>query len=39
MATLDSITGQLPKDGPLIIVTASFEGNYDFLFERIFLLI
>jgi cytochrome P450 / NADPH-cytochrome P450 reductase len=26
MATLDSVTAQLPKDGPLVIVTASFEG-------------
>ncbi|KAI8976616.1 fatty acid hydroxylase [Trametes punicea] len=27
MATLDSIVGHLPTDGPLVIVTASFEGE------------
>ncbi|KAH7098971.1 fatty acid hydroxylase [Auriculariales sp. MPI-PUGE-AT-0066] len=27
ITTLDSVTGNLPKDGPVIIVTASFEGE------------
>ncbi|KAI0071730.1 bifunctional P-450/NADPH-P450 reductase [Panus rudis PR-1116 ss-1] len=27
MGTLDSVTGHLPKDGPVIIVTASYEGE------------
>ena len=27
MGSLDSVFGHLPKDGPLVIVTASFEGE------------
>lgn len=28
IGTLDSMAGHIPKDGPVIIVTASFEGSY-----------
>lgn len=27
LGTMDSATARLPKDGPIIIVTASFEGG------------
>lgn len=26
MGTLDSVAGKLPTDGPVVIITASFEG-------------
>ena len=29
MGTLDSLTEHVPTDGPLIIVTASFEGEFN----------
>jgi hypothetical protein len=29
MGSLDSAAAGLPKDGPVVIITASYEGTYD----------